>query len=307
MSKRNEFYKDAFSLLKKVAKNIADGKLQDDESVIENVLFFAIGVEKMLKAIIYDINPLFILENPDFKNSVPLLYNLLIKNKAEIHKNPNGDVIAFHSSVMRAMTFSKTAIENKNTLMKLKNARDVIVHHNFNTLDISELKTLLLRDFYPLLSAFSEEYNLGGQTNFFNNLNSKLANISSALQGDIEKQINLKIESKKSYWRTLKGVSTFDKKSCEDKTAEMLNKNFTFPFVCPSCENYGIVYTSPLLEFDSYRNEMKQTGFETKAFKCCFCELEIVDYKELDFLKIIPDFDKKQEVINLYSLIDENT
>lgn len=303
---RNEFHKDAFTLLKKVAKEIADEQLTTDQKVIDSVLFFAIGIEKLLKAMIYDVNPLFILETPDFKNAVPILYDTQIKDKSEIAKNPNEDVIAFHSSVIRATTFSKSVLENKNTLMKLKNARDIIVHHNFNKLDITELKTLLQRDFYPVLSSFSDEHNLGGQTNFFNNLHSKLARISSALQDDIQKQITLKLEASSSHWDTKKGVNTFDKKKCEHKTSEMLSKDIAFPFECPSCKNYGVVYTSPILEFDTYRNEMRQTGSETKAFKCYFCDLEVTDYKELDFLKIKPDTSKKQEVINQYKEIDEN-
>lgn len=302
---RNNYHKDAFILLKKVAKEIADEKLTNDQKVIENILFFAIGVEKLLKALIYEINPLFILETPDFKNAVPLLYNTLIKDKSEVSKNPNGDVIAFHSSVMRTTTFSRSALENKNTLMKLKNARDIIVHHNFNNLNISELKTLLQRDFYPLLSAFSDEHDLSGQTNFFNNLHSKLARISSALQDDIQKQITLKIEASSSRWNTLKGVRTFDKRKCEHQTAEMLNKDIAFPFECPSCNNFGVVFTSPVLEFDSYRNEMRQTSSETKAFKCYFCDLEVTDYKELDFLKVKPETSKKQEVITLYTQSEE--
>jgi len=304
---RNEFHKDAFILLKKVAKEIADEELTNDQKVIENVLFFAIGIEKLLKAMIYDINPLFILETPDFKNAVPLLYDSQIKDKSEIAKNPNEDVIAFHSSVMRATTFSKAVLENKNTLMKLKNARDIIVHHNFNKLDVSELKILLQRDFYPLLSSFSDEHNFGGQTNFFNNLHSKLARISSALQNDIQKQIRLKLEASSSHWDTIKGVNTFDKRKCEHKTAEMLSKDIAFPFECPSCNNYGVVFTSPVLEFDTYRNEMRQTGSETKAFKCYFCDLEVTDYKELDFLKVKPDTAKKLEIINLYNHLEENT
>lgn len=302
---KNEFHKDSFILLKKVAKEIADEQLINDQKVIENVLFFAIGIEKLLKAIIYDVNPLFILETPDFKNAVPILYDTIIKDKTEITKNPNEDVIAFHSSVMRTTTFSKTALENKNTLMKLKNARDIIVHHNFNKLDVAELKILLQRDFYPLLSAFSDEHNLGGQSNFFNNLHSKLARISSALQDDIEKQINLKIEASSSYWNTLKGAHTFDRKNPEHKTVEMLYKDFAFPFECPSCNNYGVVFTSPILEFDTYRNEMRQTGSDTKAFKCYFCDLEVTDYKELDFLKIKPEIAKKSEVITNYTHIED--
>ncbi len=298
---RNEFYKDAFIIFKSVSKQIADDIIASDLSVIENTLFFAIGIEKLLKAIIYDVNPLYILESPDFKNSVPLTYDSLIKDKTELDKSPNGNVIAFYSSVLRATTFSKTALENKNTLMKLKNARDIIVHHNFKHLDVVELKTLLQRDFYPLLSSFSSEHNLGGQTNFFNNLNSKLATLSSSLQSDIEKQIKLKIEGTLSYWTTLKGASTFNKKSSQIKTLELLKKDFAFPSECPSCKNVGVVYTSPLMVFDNYKNEMIQTGLDTKAFKCCFCNLEITNYKELDYLKVNPNVKDKEKIILEFS------
>ena len=297
---RNDFHKDSFQLFKKVSKQIADNELTTDLAVIETTLLFAIGIEKLLKGLIYDVNPLYILESPDFKNSVPLEYESFIKDKSEINKTPNGDVIAFHSSVMRATTFSKTAFENKNTLMKIKNARDIIAHHNFKNLDINELRTLLKRDFYPLLSTFSSEHDLGGQTNFFNSLHSSLATISSALQGDIEKQVKLKIEARQSYWNTLKGTHTFNRINCELTTVSVLKKDFAYPTECPSCKNYGVVYTSPLMEFDSYKGEMMQTGLQTKAFKCAFCKLEVTDYKELDYLKIIPDSKNKDKVIIEY-------
>lgn len=254
----------------------------------------------MLKAIIYDINPLYILESPDFKNSVMLLYESSVRDKSEISKTPNGDVIAFQSTVLRATTFSKAVLDNKNTLMKLKNARDIIVHHNYKYLDISELKILIKRDFYPVLSAISAEHNLGGQTNFFNNLHSKLAKLSSTLQSDVEEQIRLKMESAAAHWITVKGSSTFNRKAGEARTADLLKKEFAYPYECPSCKNYGVVYTVPLMEFDSYKNEMIQTGLETKAFKCNFCTLEITNYKELDSLKIKPDVKNKDKIILEY-------
>lgn len=261
----------------------------------------------MLKAILYDVNPLYVLEEPDFKNSAGLEYSSLIKDKSELCTKPNGNVIAFHSSVLRSLTFSKTAFENKNTLMKLKNARDIIVHNNFKLLDVDELKLLLKRDLYPLISAFSNEYNLGGQTNFFNNLHSRLATISSSLQGDIEKQIKLKIEGANSYWITLKGNSTFNIKAIEQKTFDLINNEFHFPAECPSCKNIGIVYTSPLMSYDRNKSELIQTGLDTKAFKCCFCNLEVANYKELDSLKITPNINGKAEIINHLSenLFDE--
>lgn len=298
---RNQFHTDASTILKKVSKKIADEDIQSDWDVIQNTLFFAVGVEKLLKSIIFDINPIYILESPDFKNSVPISYVSKVVNANEVHSKPNADVISFQPSVLRASVFSKAVLDNKNTLMKLKNARDIIVHHNLNLLQIDELKILLNRDYYTVLSEISDELTLGGSLHFFNNLNTKLANISSKLQDDVEKQIKLKIEGALLHWNTLKGVATFQRKKYEIKTVEELQKQFAYPTECPSCKNYAIVYTSPVMEFDSYRNEMVQTGVDTKALKCQFCNLEINDYKELDQLKISPEIDQKETVILEYS------
>lgn len=297
---RNEYQKDAFTMFKKVSKQVADKQLDDDFNVIVNTLLLAVGLEKLLKSLIYDINPLYILKSPDFKNSVPVFYSSNIKDKNEIDKNPNEDVIAFEPSILRATAFSKATLDNKNTLMKIKNARDIIVHHNLSKLNIAELRLLLNRDFYPLLKEFSDEHNLGGQTNFFNNLHANLASISGLLQSDIEKQIKLKIESKKAYWTTLKGAHTYNIKNTEKETAELLQKDYTFPTECPSCKNQAIVYTSPIMSFDNYRNEIVQTGLDTKALKCKFCNLEVTDYKELDYLKVKPNTSDKEKVIREY-------
>ncbi len=298
--KRNEFYKDASLLFKKVSKQIVGNQLEDECSVIENTLLFAIGVEKLLKSIIYDVNPLYVLESPDFKNSAPIAYYADIKDNCEVAKDPNEDVIAFHSSVLRATVFSKTAFDNKNTLMKLKNARDIIVHHNFSKLDIYELRTLLKRDFYPLLRDFSVEHSFGGMLNFFNNLNPKLASISSSLQDDIEKQIKLKLEGVTASWNALKGVNTFNIKKVEVETAKSLEKDYVFPAECPCCKNQALVYTTPIMSFDSYKNEIIQTGLSTKALKCLFCHLEVTDYKELDYLKIMPNIKDKESILETY-------
>lgn len=302
---KNEFHKDSFKLFKKVSKQIADGQLTDDLNVIVTTLLFAIGLEKLLKSLLYDINPLYVLEHPEFKNSVPILYSANIKDKSEIAKSPDEDVIAYQASVLRATAFSKTALDNKNTLMKIKNARDIIAHHNLSKLNIDELRLLLNRDFYPLLKEFSDEHDLGGRTNFFNNLHAKLASISGSLQSDIEKQINLKLEGKQAYWSTLKGTHTFDIKKTEKKTAELLKKDYAFPTECPSCKSQAIVYTTPIMSFDNFRNEMVQTGLETKALKCMFCNLEVTDYKELDYLKIKPNITDKERIIHDY--MDEQT
>ena len=299
--KKNQFHYDSYTILKKVSRTIAENKLQDDWTIIQTTLLFAIGIEKTLKALLSDINPVYILESPEFKNSIQICYGNRIKDKTEIHKNVNEDVIAFQSSVLRCSVFSKTVFENKNILMKLKNARDIIVHHNFEKLDIAELEKLLKRDLYPFLTSLSDEHKLNGQLNFFNNLHSKLADISSSLQDDIAKQINLKIESRQSFYKTLSGSATYKRQRDELNSVELLKKDFAYPTECPSCNNQAVVFTAPIMEYDNYKNEMLQIGLDTKGFSCQFCKLEVSDYKELDYLKITPDIDKKEEIINEYS------
>lgn len=301
MANKNQFHYDSYQILKKVSRQIAENELQDDWTIIQNTLLFAIGVEKLLKAILYDINPIFILESPEFKNSAQIYYQTKIKDKTELHKSINEDVIAFQASVLRCTVFSESTVQNKNILMKLKNARDIIVHHNFEKLDIEELKTLLQRDFYPLLSSLSTEHRLNGQLNFFNNLHSKLAKISSALQDDIKKQIDLKIESTQSFWKTLSGSATYNRQRDELNTIILLQKEFAYPCACPSCKNEAVVFTAPIMDYDNYKNEMVQIGLDTKALKCEFCKLEVTDYKELDYLKIIPERERKDDVIKAYS------
>lgn len=301
-TKRNSFYKDASKVLKVVSKEIADNNLEKDLVVIQNTLFFAIGVEKLLKSILYDVNPLYILEQPDFKNSVHIEYSNEIKDKSELSsKKPDGDVIAYQASVLRSIVFSKTILDHKNTLMRLKNYRDIIVHHNFEKLDIEAMKVLLQRDFYPFLSELSKEHNLAAQGNFFNNLHSKLAKISGSLQEDIEKQIKLKIESTQSKWNQMSGSHLFNRKKCEKETVELLKKDFTYPATCPSCKNYAVIFTVPIMEYDTYRQEIVQTGLETKGLECKFCELNVFDYKELDFLNIKPEVELKNSVIEKYT------
>ena len=58
---KNEFLKDSFRFFQKFSRNITEDNLEEDFSIIQTTLLFAIGVEKLLKGIIYDINPLYIL------------------------------------------------------------------------------------------------------------------------------------------------------------------------------------------------------------------------------------------------------
>jgi hypothetical protein len=300
----NNFYKDSHILFKDISKNIAEDKIVSNMDAIENTLLFALGLEKLLKGLLHDINPILILENTDFKNAFAVLYkSKLIKaneNTNDISQKPEDNVIAFHTSVIRAALISQTAYDYKNTLMKIKKARDIIVHNSFDKLDINELKLLLKRDFYPLLKAFSEEL-CWGELHCFNNQHSKLASISSTLQNDISKKVKLKLEAALSAWNVTKGAAGQNIKRNQKLTVEMLQNEFAYPTECPCCKNKAVVYTKPVMNYNQYIKQEIQVGLDILNLECGFCRLQITDYTELDFLKIKPDIENKDETITLYS------
>ena len=301
----NDFYKDCQTLFKDISKNIATKAIVSEMEVIQNTLYFALGIEKLLKGMLYEINPILILENSDFKNSFPLYYRekLIAENEKskDINQEPNGDVIAFHNSVLRASLISQTTFDYKNTLMKLKDARDTIVHHSFANLNINELKLLLNRDFYTILKSYSDELSWG-TVNCFNNLHSKLALISSKLQEDITKQVNLKIESKLASWNQSKGIIGTIERS-KKITIEMLYNDDAYPTKCPCCENKSVVQTKPVLDYNPYLKQEIQVGLDVTNLKCGFCKLEITEYTELDYLKVKPDLENKNETILEYARV----
>lgn len=297
----NSFYTDSHILFKDLSRKIADKKIISDMDAIQNTLLFALGIEKLLKGMLYDLNPIFILENSDFKNAFPVYHkDKIIKaneHTKDIHQEPNGDVIAFQNSVLRATLISQAAFDYKNTLFKIKNARDIIAHHSFDKLDIAELKLFLNRDFYLILKAFSDELNWG-ELHCFNNLHSKLALISSALQDDIGKKVKLKLEAAKASWNVTRGQNL---RRNEKVTVEMLHDEFAYPTTCPSCGNKAVVFTKPVYDFNPYLKQEIQVGLQTLKLDCGFCTLKIDDYKELDFLKIVPEPDIKSATVIQYS------
>ena len=84
-------------------------------------------------------------------------------------------------------------------------------------------------------------------------------------------------------------------------TVELLQDEFAYPTICPSCENKAVVFTKPIFDFNPYLKQEIQVGLQTLKLDCSFCTLKIDDYKELDFLKIIPDTEIKGTTISEYS------
>lgn len=282
----NNYHHDSGKFFKYVSIGIQ--KELDDFQVIQLTLNFALGVERLLKGILYDVNPTFILIEPGFRHSIQSLYSHKIieesKSSGELAANPNNDVITYRNSLLRAQHISKACFDHKNLLFSISNARDIIVHHELKNLDITKLREILQRDFYPFLKSVSSDLGIK-QGHYFDGSHIKLARLSSSLQTDLEKKIKLLLETHIGTWNVLKNRGGF----IEDKnsvTEEILTTSHKEATDCPACNNKAVIYLNPIEEFNPFEKKSIIIGYEVKKLKCQYCKLEIKDSSILDHLEI---------------------
>lgn len=282
----NNYHSDSGKFFKYVSRGIQ--KRLDDFQVIQITLNFALGIERLLKGILYDINPTYILVEPGFKHSMQSLYIDKIieesKNSGELASSPNNDVITYKNSLLRAQHISKTCYDNKNLLFSISNARDIIVHHELKNLEINKLRDILQRDFYPFMKSVSEEIGIK-KGHYFDGTHIKLSKISSSLQTDMVKKIKLLLETHKDIWSDRNGIPGY----VEDKTKvtkEIMLTQHKESHECPACKNESVVYLKPIEEFNQFEKRSIIIGYEVKKLKCLFCKLEILDSSILDYLEI---------------------
>ncbi len=297
----NPYVKDSLTFFKIVSTGVKQN-LSNTE-IIGLTMNLALGIERLLKGILYSTNPLYILITPEFKNSLPIFYQSKIIKEAtgtkEIADTPNEDVITYKNSLLRAQLISKVTYDNKGLLFTISNARDIIAHHELSKLDFTALKTLLLRDYYPLMKDYSKELGIKTQV-IFEGKHIQLARLSSKLQDTIGKQIDLRFEAIRSTYKMLSSNPGY----MADKdylTKESYNKGNKFLVTCPCCNNSALIYAKPIFEYNQFEKAEIKIGYDIKKLKCFYCKLEIEDYKELDFLKIsIPSIEEqeKQNICN---------
>lgn len=284
----NNYHLDSGKFFKLVSIGIKNEL--NDFQVIQLTLNFALGLERLMKGILYDVNPTFVLIEPGFKHSMQSLYPEKIieesRNSGELAANPNNDVITYRNSLLRVQHISKACFDHKNLLFSISHARDVIAHHELKNLEIQKLKETLQRDYYPFLKSVSLEIGIA-QGHYFDGSHIKLARLSSSLQTDLEQKIKLLLETHLETWNVLKnrdnGGYINDKNNV---TYEILNTPYKEEAICPACNNKAVIYLKPVEEYNRFENKNIIIGYEVKKLKCQYCKLEISDSSILDYLEI---------------------
>ncbi|MBA3006222.1 MAG: hypothetical protein FP810_06480 [Desulfocapsa sp.] len=296
---KNEYINDStFFLTRAAAKT---NERMSTEAVVEAILFLALGVERLLKGVLFALNPVYIYKAQDFKNTVSLIYGERLlpgwKDNKEITGSPDADVLTFKLSLLRTKAISQTAEKHTSMMFALSNWRDIIAHNALSMLDIEKCRTLILRDFYPLMRDFSTELNIS-ISSLLGSHDIRLASLSANHQESIEEKVKVRLDAHARKWEQLQNIPGYAAKM-KDKSKSVLlagiKKRDTLVELvpCPACENDAILTAE--VDFDYDDDHVWPVGFFVSSLKCLYCELEIDDYDEIDHLGLNTHFTPEED------------
>lgn len=281
---KNQYIQSSYLFFQESAARINTEMTNLD--VFQSVLNFAIGMERLLKGIIFNINPTYILLNPDFNHSLKILYKDKIVNIKDrdsiLASSPTADVITFRNSLLRAAEVSRATQKNKNRLFGLSNFRDIIVHNNLELIDEVKARLLIQRDFYFTLLDFSDEIGIS-RKDIFGWHEDRIREISKTHQKDRVNLLRIKIEEHRRKW----GNISQDPKIIKQKSAstdELLESNSRYETTCPACNQRAVLFAEADYVVDLENAEKLITGEFARLIHCEYCGLHISDEIELDEL-----------------------
>ncbi len=282
--KHNPFIDSARFFLQECASRIAEDMSRID--TIQAILNFAIGMERVLKGILYDLNPTYVLVSPEFRHSLRVLYGQRIvdgaDNKTILAKTPQADVITFRNSLLRAAAVSESAQKNKNRLFGLSNLRDVLAHHDLALFDVEKAMVLLKRDFYFITIDFADELR-NSRKEWFGACENNVIDVARNYQQDSKNILRLKLEEHRSNWEATKQDEEAVRRS-EAVTDERLESEHRYETTCPACNQRAVLVAEPDYVFDVDSAERVVAGEFVRLIHCEFCGLNIDDDLDLDEL-----------------------
>ena len=280
---QNQYLEDAKYFFKKSTPMINQSVSKDE--IIDSMLFFALGIERLLKSILWEINPIFIFTDQSFKNIAPALYSDKLlpshKQNKEFSKKPNPDVLTFKRSLLRAKEFSATTNKHLNVLFALSNYRDNIAHLPLEKIDLEKAKKLLIDHYIIVSSDYSNELNIPIEE-LIGDQPPGLVLLAKTSLSETEHKIKQKLLSHHQYWKKISEDSDrFNEISRLNKIYEGIADRYSL-IECPACGNTAEIIVEP--DYDCSDGEVRIVGAFPTAMYCQYCDLELETPEELNFM-----------------------
>ena len=243
----------------------------DDFSVISGSLILMVGLEKLTKSIIYNINPLMILiEKPDFED---------LRKHAQADKFENRNTISFDKALDRIIKLHPNLNGYQKDIQSIIEQRNLLMH-NFGYLDIGDLEKKIqikVADFTEAIckECFdSEPENILGQETW-----TKLQNNRDAYKKAEVLELNTRINHLKRLLAQGEVLPCSPVLIPEDKAHTYID--------CPVCGKGALVAFDTDWDVDVDHREGVILGvypFATPITLKCDCGFTLQDYEEVEIV-----------------------
>lgn len=300
----NEYIEDGVFFLKRASSQLHGSG--ERETLVDVLLNYALGMERLFKGILHKVNPLFVLEKPDFDSAVKLLYRdqLIGKRKRAVEndlkkaKNQDAKVHAFSASLSHAVQFSETLDSYRGAMTQLCEYRGILAHRTIAELDAKEVWRFMRKTFPPVVAGVAGE--LGIEPSRFyetTRLMQALSNWSAEITKEdaTEEKVAGLIESCQKLWDAKKNEASYVA-AAEARTQESLEKDRSYRprywTDCPACGQRAVLEATVDGEYEE--GEFTPTGIDVNRLECHFCGMKVEDYEEVDHLELYGRLDQSQ-------------
>lgn len=281
----NEFLRDGCRFTQRAVEQIVDPGVRDEESILN----LALGSERLLKGLLFELNPTFVYKNPDFKHMVAVLHSERVqKGSEEVARKPEQDVISFRQAVARACAVSPSVLRHKSFYYRLSSQRDIVAHCPLSQLNETTCHNILRRDSYSILTDLANELSLSPRT-LFGSKSTGLGTLCAKNQDDVEKRVATRLDVHRRKWEEIEQTPGQREKRAKRTRARIETLGNHPDYVareigCPACGESAIVVVE--LEYDIVDREPVIAGAFVTELRCLYCKLVVSEYDEIDYLNL---------------------
>ena len=261
--------------------------------IYDAAIYYAFGVEKLCKAILHQVNPVFLLSSNGFENAASAIYGdqLILQARRKLEKDVNRSLIPFQASLLRAAKFSDGVENNIGRFTELANIRGALAHRSWTEIDMERSCEFLLKTFAPTVEMFASEiefevdecFETEEHRNFLKQLSELLLaqeNYPEFIKDILAKQLGI--------WeaRKLDAAALQKAAIATEKRLNLIKPEGPFPDtgVCPCCEQPVVLLYRFIDRY--FGDEVGTIGAYAVGLICYYCDIKLTGYRAVDYFKL---------------------
>ena len=290
----NHYLADALYCLRRASRALSDQMNRD--GLYDATTYFAFGIEKLCKAVVHDINPLFLLESPKFENASALLYANRVRESAreKLGKQQdelNRSLVPFKPSLLMAARFSQVIEDHFGAFTYLGDLRGIVAHRSIDEMDIPEASRFLVRLFHPVVHKLAGDLDFDPMDCFDSDKKeTELKEASASLVGtdDFKNRLDALIQTHKESWIRMSqdqpSVQSAAMETAEDLHRHGRGEPYFQSTDCLACGQHALL----LYRFidKTIEDGVATVGAYAIGLWCHYCKLMLQGYGAVDYFKL---------------------